>query len=219
MTEQEWVDSTDPVPMLIHLGRRTRKSRKGRLFSVACCRRIWHLMIAPQSQEAVMLSEQYADRLVKKETLGNAAAKAWRAVREMVSSQASPSHAQAADAAWRTAGLNYVWMGSGSARQAVKSRPEEGAIQASLLRCIFGNPFRPVSLAPAWVTPAMLNLAQAAYDNRLLPSGLLDNTRLAVLADALEEGGCDNPDLLSHLRGPGPHVRGCWVLDLVRSVD
>jgi hypothetical protein len=91
----------------------------------------------------------------------------------------------------------------------------ERAVQVALFRCIFGNPFCPVSLSPAWLTPAVLKLAQAAYDDRLLPSGLLDNTRLAVLADALEEGGCSNADLLSHLRGPGPHVRGCWALDLV----
>jgi hypothetical protein len=84
---------------------------------------------------------------------------------------------------------------------------------------LFGNPFRPVSLAPAWLTPTVLKLAQAAYDNRLLPSGQLDNTGLAILADALEEAGCDNQDILSHLRGPGPLVRGCWAVDLVRSVD
>jgi hypothetical protein len=84
-----------------------------------------------------------------------------------------------------------------------------------LLREIVGNPFRPVSLAPAWLTPAVLKLAQAAYDNRLLPSGLLDNGGLAVLADALEEAGCDHQDILSHLRGPGPHTRGCWVVDLI----
>src|SRR5207253_2689886 len=83
------------------------------------------------------------------------------------------------------------------------------------LRDLFGNPFRPVSLTPAWLTPTVLKLAQVAYDNRLLPSGHLDDTRLAVLADALEEAGCSNADILSHLRGPGPHVRGCWVVDVV----
>jgi hypothetical protein len=86
---------------------------------------------------------------------------------------------------------------------------------AHWLRCIFGNPFRPVSLAPAWLTPAVLKLAQAAYDDRILPPGHLDNTRLAVLADALEEAGCTDPDILSHVRGPGPHVRGCWPVDLL----
>src|SRR5205823_12624806 len=53
--------------------------------------------------------------------------------------------------------------------------------QCRLLGDVVGNPFRPVSLAPAWLTPAVRNLAQAAYDNRLLPSGLLDNTGLAIL--------------------------------------
>jgi hypothetical protein len=91
----------------------------------------------------------------------------------------------------------------------------ERAEQAELYRDLFGNPFRPVSLAPAWLTPAVMKLAQAAYDNRLLPSGLLDNAGLAVLADALEEAGCTHADILSHLRGPGPHGRGCHVVDLL----
>jgi hypothetical protein len=65
------------------------------------------------------------------------------------------------------------------------------------------------------MTPTVLKLAQAAYDNRVLPSGLLDHTGLAVLADALEEGGCSNAEILSHLRGPGPHVRGCWAVDAI----
>jgi hypothetical protein len=60
-----------------------------------------------------------------------------------------------------------------------------------------------------------VNLAQALYEERELPSGHLDAARLAVLADMLEEAGCANPRLLGHLRGPGPHVRGCWAVDLV----
>src|SRR5262245_41808404 len=63
--------------------------------------------------------------------------------------------------------------------------------------------------------PAVLSISEAAYEERILPAGTLDPDRLAVLSDALEEAGCDNPDILSHLRGPGPHVRGCWVLDLL----
>jgi hypothetical protein len=80
-------------------------------------------------------------------------------------------------------------------------------------RCIFGNPFRPVSVNPAWLTPTVTNLATAAYEERALPSGELDTARLTVLADALEEAGCDNADILEHLRSPGPHVRGCFALD------
>ena len=61
----------------------------------------------------------------------------------------------------------------------------------------------------------MLSLAQAAYDNRNLPAGTLEYARLLVLADALEEAGCDNADILNHLREPGEHVRGCWCVDLL----
>jgi hypothetical protein len=61
----------------------------------------------------------------------------------------------------------------------------------------------------------VVRLARAAYDNRQLPSGLLDNARLAVLADALEEAGCADPRLLGHLRSDLEHYRGCHVLDLI----
>jgi len=89
--------------------------------------------------------------------------------------------------------------------------------QASFLRDIFGNPFRPVTLTPAvlaWNDATVVHLAQAAYEERQMPAGTLDNTRLAVLADALEEAGCTDVDILGHLRGTGPHVRGCWPVDL-----
>jgi hypothetical protein len=84
-----------------------------------------------------------------------------------------------------------------------------------LIRDIFGNPFRPVSVNPAWQTPTVLALAQAAYDERALPSGELDPVRLAVLADAVEEAGCDNADILTHLRQSDIHVRGCWAVGLL----
>ena len=79
---------------------------------------------------------------------------------------------------------------------------------------LFGSPFRPVTITPACLTMTILSLAQAAYEHRLLPSGELDLARLAVLADPLEEAGA-HADLVAHLRGPGPHVRGCWAVDLV----
>src|SRR5262249_2422186 len=85
-----------------------------------------------------------------------------------------------------------------------------------LLRDIF-NPFRHMPINPAvlaWNDGTVARLAQAAYEERQLPAGALDNGRLAVLADALEETGCMDADMLDHLRGPGPHVRGCWPVDL-----
>ena len=73
---------------------------------------------------------------------------------------------------------------------------------------IFGNPFRPVTADPRWLTSTAVALARAIYDERAFD-------RLPILADALEEAGCDNADVLAHCRGDGPHVRGCWAVDLV----
>jgi hypothetical protein len=80
--------------------------------------------------------------------------------------------------------------------------------QCSFRRDIFGNPFRPVTVDPSWRTPTVTALAEAIYADRAFD-------RPPVLADALEEAGCDNADVLAHCRGDGPHVRGCWVVDLV----
>jgi hypothetical protein len=87
-----------------------------------------------------------------------------------------------------------------------------------VLRELFGNPFRPVTLEPAWLAwngGTVPKLAQEIHDERRLPEGTLDNTGLAVLADALEEAGCKNADILDHCRTPGKHVLGCWVVDLL----
>jgi hypothetical protein len=103
----------------------------------------------------------------------------------------------------------------GNSRRVNKVRHTELKRQSSLLRDLFGNPFRPVTLNPAWLSPTITSLAQAIYENRQLPSGHFDNVRMGVLADALEEVGCDNADMLSHCRSEGPHVRGCWFVDLL----
>jgi hypothetical protein len=83
---------------------------------------------------------------------------------------------------------------------------------------MFGNPFRTVALDSTWLLwkdGTVAQLARIAYEDRQLPEGTLDPARLAALADALEDAGCTDADLLGHLRGPGPHVRGCWAVDLV----
>jgi hypothetical protein len=98
------------------------------------------------------------------------------------------------------------------------ARASERLVQASLLRCIFGNPFRPVAIEPAWLRwqdGTLRHLARSTYQERTLPAGTFDTGRLAVLADALEEAGCTDADLLAHCRGPGPHARGCWPVDLI----
>ena len=87
---------------------------------------------------------------------------------------------------------------------AVKERPAN----AILLRDIFGNPFRTVAFSPEWRTDTAMSLAKQMYDSR-------DFSAMPILADALQDAGCDNDDILTHCRGEGPHVRGCWVVDLV----
>jgi hypothetical protein len=87
----------------------------------------------------------------------------------------------------------------------------EQAEQSRLLRDVQGNPFRPVAVEPGWLAwndGTVVKLAQGIYEERAFD-------RSPILADALEEAGCTDADLLGHLRSPGPHVRGCWALDLV----
>jgi hypothetical protein len=88
-------------------------------------------------------------------------------------------------------------------------------VYCQLLREVFGNPFRRFTPDPTWLSATLVSLAEAAYADRPLPDGHLDSSRLPVLADALEDAGCNNAEILAHCRGPGPHVRGCWIVDLL----
>jgi hypothetical protein len=101
---------------------------------------------------------------------------------------------------------------AGSTPTREEAERAEWTAQAALLRDIFGLlPFRPVTIAPAWVAwndATVVKLAQAIYDERAFD-------RLPVLADSLEEAGCHDPDILAHSRQPGEHVRGCWAVDLL----
>jgi hypothetical protein len=84
-------------------------------------------------------------------------------------------------------------------------------IQADLLREVVGNPFRRVIINSAWLAwndGTVRRIAQTIYDERAFE-------RMSILADALEDAGCDNADILAHCRGDGEHVRGCWVVDLL----
>jgi len=209
MTEEEWLACTDPQKMLEFLGGKASE-RKLRLFAVACCRRVWRFLSDPRSKKAVEQTEEYADGSLTDEELQGAGSAAWEA------------HLQQHDAAYH-ASQAAVWAAdespivaaSEAADAAIAATvcdpddPEEDAIyQAMVLRCIFGNPFRPVTVAPSWRNSAVTALAQAIYTDRAIE-------RHPILADALKEAGCTNGDILAHCRGPGPHVRGCWVVDLL----
>ena len=77
-----------------------------------------------------------------------------------------------------------------------------------LLSDIIGDPFRPVVFCPEWSTETALALARQMCESR-------DFSVMPILADALQDAGCDDAEILDHCRGPGTHVRGCWVVDLV----
>jgi hypothetical protein len=85
---------------------------------------------------------------------------------------------------------------------------EERQRQCDLIRDIVGNPFRPALIDTRWLTSTVVALAETIYQDRAFD-------RLPILADALQDAGCGDEQVLQHCRGPGPHVRGCWVVDLV----
>jgi hypothetical protein len=206
MTESKWLDCGNPLAMLEHLGASSEARRsKLRLFACACCRRIWHL-IPERGRRAVEVAERFADGLVGPDELRSA----WRGVSPFDGETDRRGEA-ALFAAWgaswpvpRTGGgpsaFTAAWNASIGAA--------EGAEQAEILHDIIGNPFFPPQIHAGLLTPDVVTLA-----------GHIDHDRafalLPELADMLEESGCADDTLLSHLRSPGPHVRGCWALDLV----
>ena len=209
MTEAEWLTCTDPAPMLEFL-RGKASDRKLRLFAVACCRQAWQRLPGGESRFAVELAEGAADDPSLIEDLPYAPAYDRRWVLHKLGVVSEPGDL----AVFAAYGTTYSDGGDAASRAV-----ECGIGHCALLRDIFGPlPFWPVSSDPTWLAwhgGAIPKLARSVYDERELPSGHLDPARLAVLADMLEEAGCSNAEVLGHLRGPGPHVLGCHVLDAV----
>ena len=227
MTEEQWPACTDPQMMLAFLRDAGMLSeRQARLFGCACCRRVWRLLTDERSRRAVEVAERHADGLADEDQLFEA----WDTARVPLGFVAratvwatwptgrgfgAPANA-ALDVCNEVSGCS----GSGCDQGDVAARPAESAEHAALLRDIFGPlPFRQVHIDPAWLTwngGAVTKLAEAAYAERSLPAGTLESHRLAVLADALEEAGCTEPEILGHCRQQERnHVRGCWVVDLL----
>ncbi len=213
MTEAEWLAATDPRPMLQFLeaaGRLT--GRKARLYGVACCRRVWDRLTHEGHRPAVEAAERFADGLAGEDELGAARREALRAPRVLSSAwffgddlvaaaTAPPGDFSAAEV------VGWVADVAG----------EEKPAQCSLLRDLFAYPKAtppPFDPSVGRAGGAVARLARALYDDRLLPSGQFDPVRPGVLADALEEADADAA-ILGHLRRPGPHVRGCWAVDLI----
>ena len=235
MTEAEWMACNDPTPMLKHLGGKTT-GRKRLLFGVACCRAIRDLLTDNRSRMALEAVEGWIEGATETDQLEAA----WLAAHDAVIQ--TPANGKGAPRAALGIGLaawhfrdnqdrlrelvepdgcfdnqgetaDTVWSISFDAAEA-SSADRNGtlSLHARFLRCIIGNPLRPPpQFDLAWLTwndGAVRKMAQAIYDARAFD-------RLPLLADALEDAGCADAAILSHCRGPGEHVRGCWVVDLV----
>jgi hypothetical protein len=209
MTEEEWLNCHHVTIMLEFVRNRTTH-RKLRLFACACCRLIWGALPGDWSRRAVELGERHADDLLAEEERASARrqfnrlvakergspARLGQATIELLSPDVRPVHT-ACDA--RTGKDAHLLL----------------ARQCEILRDIVGNPFRRERLDPAWVAydnRAVERLARAIYDERRFAD-------LPILADALEDASCDNAAVLEHCRGRGPHVLGCWIVDLVLRRD
>jgi hypothetical protein len=212
MTEQEWLYSTNLLKMLEFLRGKT-SDRKMRLFGVACCRLIWHQLKDERSRNAVEVALRFADEKATRSELAKARDAAPLSYRTYLST-GLPYHDELAAAAAAECAAEYV-----NAERLVEDAfmyegMEEGCdgdlVACSFLRDLFGNPFRPVCLAHdwlAWKDQTIPTIAETIYEE-----GAFD--QLPILADALEEAGCTN-DMLAHCRSQGPHVRGCWPVDLI----
>jgi hypothetical protein len=253
MTESEWLVFEDPQAMLAFLQEMGQVSeRKLRLFAVACCRRIWHLLTDERSRKAVEAAEQFADGALGEPDFEATqwavedALKTWVVHQGAISLVQAGAREDLARETVRKATLAAYEVatppnqGPGYARETVRCIGEavwtitppweasrqvrqERKNQCHLLRDIVSNPFRPLpTLAPSLLNRDVVARARAAYEERNLPEGTLDPGRLDTLATTLATAGCCDATLLAgyrqvvaHLRSEGPHVRGCWAMDLL----
>jgi hypothetical protein len=211
MTKAEWEACDDPHEMVGWV--ESKSSRKLRLLACACCRRIWNDIRDERCRAAVDGAEQFADDLIPVEVFTRLSEAADVAYGEGFNSPNNDPRIVGMYAATFTATREIAgWHLSDIFRAAAdvpSSARYEEEVQADLIRDIFGNPFRPVAFLPAWRTDTAMSLARQMYESREFGA-------MPILADALQDAGCDSDALLNHLRDTGAaHVRGCWALDLV----
>jgi hypothetical protein len=234
MNEKTWLQTADPQTLLRYAIRKL-SARKNRLLAIACCREKHREILSEVFLNGLAVAEDMVERematfgplirLGEKET----------AVRESVMEALEVAREAERHDEW--AALHDVWncltwvdpltmffgkpptLRERFRRFAtfvsywwrfgiVLGKPQYPAGWCPLVRDIVGNPFWPVTFDPTWRTDTAVSLASQMYGSR-------DFGAMPILADALQDAGCTNEDILSHCRGPGPHVRGCWVVGLV----
>ena len=212
-----------------------RKSlrRPFRLFACACCRELWHIL-SDAGRAALEAAEAFADGTLNNKGRKEAQAKQQVAYTELLfANRADPVElATTGTAGWTLQAAHPHQIATQAAKHACEALelersggrptpPGDSTLaarrkQADLLRDILGPvPFRTVAVDPAclrWRDGTVHKVATAISSDRAFD-------RLPILADALEEAGCSDAEILAHCRGPGPHVLGCWVVDLILAKE
>jgi hypothetical protein len=216
MTEEQWQVCTNPWRMLDFLSGKA-SDRKLRLFECACCRRIWHLLTDDNARRGVEIAEYYADGLAvdDKDALfcpvfgpgddpdPDGSFAALEAVSYAV--VGGPPIKAAREVSY------YAASAAAYAAHDKTVNGLERAAQCRLLRDLIGNPFSSVRVDLVWLgwsQGTVHKLAQAIYDERRFED-------MPILADALEDAGCSDEQILAHCRQADEHYRGCWVVDLL----
>lgn len=245
MTEAEWLACTNPYKMLDFLGQRASQRKLRLFACACCRRiwhllpdersrwavefgeRLADGEESAEAQLAALRETRHALRAARQKPFSWAMRAALHLVTRAKTAEAPAEAALAVEQAmaWEVnadrepAGIlcfESVLSLSGPRGRIFEAWENERTSQCELVRDIFGNPFSPPApIAPSLLTPRVLTLVLASYNERNLPAGTLDHARLAALAAALEEAGCKDAGLLAHLRSEAPHVRGCWVTDLL----
>jgi hypothetical protein len=233
LSESEWLASTSARDLSGHLimigGLRSREGdrageRKLRLFGVACCKHIHHWSKLPLISDTINATEKFADDDISADELHDLQ-QAVEVVGYPPREGSLPSAAfdslplRLARAASLIARFDDSWPYVNDLWEVLHQigvyNPEtteelaNANATATLLRDIFGNPFRPVLLDRSWLTSDVVTLARGIYDERAFD-------RMPILADALQDAGCTSDEILNHCRDTNAmHVRGCWVVDLL----
>jgi hypothetical protein len=244
MDETRWLAAITPVHLLGHTRRELRATRtkagrrKLRLYGCACARRVWPAL-RPEQQAIIETAERAADGRATQADVERAwgASQQWiiptvtglfRTLIGRLLGRSQPVPEPVPELPPQPASIAMVLMQVARRQawavvqvgRAVAARDLDGIrgnkpaaekrIQADLVRCLFGNPFRPITFDPRWRTSTVVGLARSIYGENAFD-------RLPILADALEEAGCDDEHLLRHCREAPIHARGCWVVDHVLS--
>lgn len=216
MTETEWLVCDDAEGMIRLVPHWVWTERRARLFAAACCRQV-RTLPDPRLARVIEIAERFADRQAEYSDLIPEMETAysvveWAARHDMSSWQSHAAEVVVAAASLQVeeySAINEFLELARVEAGADAPPPQARRLLADLVREIAGYPFRPSHFSPEWRTDTAVALARQLYESR-------DFGAISILADALQDAGCDSEDILSHCRDSNAaHVRGCWVVDLV----